>query len=184
MSNTHSSIVWSLKGTNLAHQVAKLDSSSFVSLLNAALHNPYKDIQFLLSSVQSSDCTVDITAEAAWGRDRAGRSLTSTDSVPWVSSVAENSLAPFPLRMRHAKQYTGNRVVLIGDAGHSLHPLAGQGLNLGLLDADELVKNILFSIKTGQDIGTLNNHPTSSYISSLITIYCSRSECLVCFCSE
>ena len=143
-----------------------MDPSSFVSLLNAALHNQYKDIQFLLSSVQNDDSTVDIAAEAAWGRDRAGRSSVSHDVVPWVSSVTENSLAPFPLRMRHAKQYTSNRVVLIGDAGHSIHPLAGQGLNLGLLDADALVKSMLLSIKSGQDIGMCTyTHVYAVYVS-------------------
>ena len=136
-----------------------MDPSSFVSLLNAALHNQYKDIQFLLSSVQNDDSTVDIAAEA-------GRSSVSHDVVPWVSSVTENSLAPFPLRMRHAKQYTSNRVVLIGDAGHSIHPLAGQGLNLGLLDADALVKSMLLSIKSGQDIGMCTyTHVYAVYVS-------------------
>lgn len=46
----------------------------------------------------------------------------------------------FPLQMRHVKQYAGNRWLLLGDAAHTIHPLAGLGLNVGLADVASWLK--------------------------------------------
>ncbi|PJD92463.1 MAG: 2-polyprenyl-6-methoxyphenol hydroxylase [Legionella sp.] len=48
----------------------------------------------------------------------------------------------FPLHMQHAKQYAGARWVLMGDAAHTIHPLAGLGLNLGLADVRIFLQSI------------------------------------------
>jgi len=56
-----------------------------------------------------------------------------------INLVSERQL--FPLIMRHAKNYLLPHVVLIGDAAHSIHPLAGQGVNLGFMDAKCLAEN-------------------------------------------
>lgn len=50
--------------------------------------------------------------------------------------------ASFPLALTHAKQYCRPRFVLIGDAAHAVHPLAGQGVNLGLLDCAALIETL------------------------------------------
>jgi len=47
-----------------------------------------------------------------------------------------------PLAARHTHRYTGERFALIGDAAHQIHPLAGQGINLGLLDAGALAETL------------------------------------------
>lgn len=57
----------------------------------------------------------------------------------------------FSLVMRHAKQYVQDRVALIGDAIHTIHPLAGQGVNLGILDAACLAEVIEQAHKEGKD---------------------------------
>ena len=49
----------------------------------------------------------------------------------------------FPLRARHVREYTQANIALIGDAAHTIHPLAGQGINLGFLDAQALARELL-----------------------------------------
>ena len=63
----------------------------------------------------------------------------------------------FPLTMRYARDFAKHRVALIGDAAHTIHPLAGQGVNLGLLDAVSLGQIIIENIDAGKDIGLYEN---------------------------
>jgi len=55
-----------------------------------------------------------------------------------------------PLRQRHAKRYVAEGLALIGDAAHTIHPLAGQGVNLGFLDAAVLAHVLLHAIDRGE----------------------------------
>lgn len=59
-----------------------------------------------------------------------------------------------PLRQRHAKRYVEPGLALIGDAAHSIHPLAGQGVNLGFLDAAVLAQVLLHAYARGEDIAS------------------------------
>ncbi len=59
----------------------------------------------------------------------------------------------FPLRMRLAERYVAGRCVLIGDAAHAVHPLAGQGLNLGLRDVGNLREQLQRARSRKSDLG-------------------------------
>ena len=58
----------------------------------------------------------------------------------------------FPLRQRHALDYVKESIVLVGDAAHTIHPLAGQGVNLGLLDAKALAEELQRGIQAGRSV--------------------------------
>jgi 2-octaprenylphenol hydroxylase len=61
----------------------------------------------------------------------------------------------FPLRLQHAEEYVRPRLALIGDAAHAIHPLAGQGVNLGFLDAAALAAALDEARERGRDVGGL-----------------------------
>lgn len=61
-----------------------------------------------------------------------------------------------PLRQRHAKQYIQPGLVLVGDAAHTIHPLAGQGVNLGFLDVSALVQTLKEAVSAQQSIGSMS----------------------------
>ena len=62
----------------------------------------------------------------------------------------------FPLGLTLAREFVRNRFALAGDAAHGIHPIAGQGLNLGFKDAAALAETIVEANRLGQDIGSLD----------------------------
>lgn len=65
----------------------------------------------------------------------------------------EEKLQAFPLSLRLARSFVGPRLALIGDAAHVVHPIAGQGLNLGLKDVAALTEVTIDALRLGQDHG-------------------------------
>ncbi len=62
----------------------------------------------------------------------------------------------YPLNLTLARAYAAPRVALIGDAAHGVHPIAGQGLNLGLRDVGALAEIVVEAMRRGEDIGALD----------------------------
>ncbi len=62
--------------------------------------------------------------------------------------------ASYPLGYHHAATYEAERLVLIGDAAHGIHPIAGQGLNMGLRDVAALAEVLVDSARLGLDLGS------------------------------
>ncbi len=62
-----------------------------------------------------------------------------------------------PLRMRYARHFARHRLLLAGDAAHTIHPLAGQGVNLGFLDAASIIETVSELHDAGKDLGDYAN---------------------------
>ncbi len=92
------------------------------------------------------------------------RNLSASDFCTSLTEASESILGSvqatdkrftFPLKHTHAYQYTKKGVVLIGDAAHTIHPLAGQGANLGLADAEALARELQQTILTDESPGDI-----------------------------
>lgn len=143
---TASTLVWSTTPQRAAH-LKSLSPIDFTAMVNAAFRLSPVDISYLhtLSSGQAE--------ELSWRIKHTpfDPHLLPQDCV----SVQDGSIASFPLKMRHASTYISERVALIGDAAHTIHPLAGQGLNQGQGDVESLFATIVYAAEHGMDIGDM-----------------------------
>lgn len=143
------SLVWS---TTPAHAVTlkSLPPPAISALVNAAFRLLPVDLEFILTHPPS-----DVEDEVRWRVGATpGSSTGLPETLPLVTGAREGSIASFPLKMRHADTYTAPRVALLGDAAHTVHPLAGQGLNLGLADSAALSSLIVDGVQRGMDLGS------------------------------
>jgi 2-octaprenyl-6-methoxyphenol hydroxylase len=101
--------------------------------------------------------TVD-AANAAAARKLGPRALAAEIAARIDGTLGDiEVIAPqavWPLGYHHSASYTADRLVLIGDAAHGVHPIAGQGLNMGFRDVAALAQVLIEAARTGQDLGT------------------------------
>lgn len=180
LSPTISSIVWSTR-PSLAAALKAAHPDVLAQMINAAFRLPDVSIRYLHSilleaQAEGTPLTPErANDEIAW-RERS-HSLTpqsplsssdreaavgippvgSEDYPPLVTGIQPGTIASFPIRLSHAESYIGEgagaRTALVGDAAHTIHPLAGQGLNMGLADAQVLAETIHTAVLQGGDVG-------------------------------
>lgn len=125
-------------------------------------------------------CSIVWTAD-----DGRAAELMSLDDARFSAAVTEASesclgeltldgpRAAIPLRLQHARQYVLPGLALIGDAAHAIHPLAGQGVNLGLLDAAELAATLDLALARRRDLAglwTLRHYERARRGDNLLTL--------------
>ena len=161
----YASLVWTTTPMQAARLKA-LSTEDFTAMVNAAFRLSVVDLDYM-STLSSGQ--VD---ELQWRESvSSSASVEARGAIPApIVSVQEGSIASFPLRLRHASSYTTHRTALIGDAGHTIHPLAGQGLNMGLADSQSLASAIEYAVTYGADIGSemncLDNYSSDMWMSN------------------
>lgn len=137
-------LVWSTTPSLAAH-LKSLGAKEFIAMVNAAFRLSPVDLAYMHTQAEGQ------AEEFGW---RSQHTAFDTQRIPQLAiGVQEGSVASFPLKLRHADTYIGERVALVGDAAHTVNPLAGQGLNQGQGDVESLAKTIEFAVTHGQDIG-------------------------------
>ena len=165
LSGRCSTITWTTT-PEYATLLKSLAPNDFVAMVNAAFRLRPVELDYLhtMSTGQAE--------EVAWRLQHTSVQVPPT--VPhYVEAVHNQKAVSFPLRMRHADSYTKHRVALVGDAAHTMHPLAGQGLNAGQGDVASLASCIEQAVAHGLDIGvalSLAPYASDRYLANHILI--------------
>lgn len=170
-----STMVWSTT-PGLGAALKGLAPDALTLMINAGWNLPEADLA--------------VVNDALLAADRAGTPLTRNDIAdllgafegampteaplpPTITGVDPKSVASFPLRLAHADAYTAHRLALVGDAAHTTHPLAGQGLNAGLADARVLAATLADARRVGADVGSITAlapYPRGRYLPNHIML--------------
>lgn len=153
LTEENATIVWS-STPELSDILIKTNPAIFPELVNAALTLDEVSLNFIYEKLRVNPDDMSVLEDIQWRQTRLKiTDLEENYPLP-VVEVIEGSRAKFPLKLSHADTYTAPRVALVGDAAHTVHPLAGQGLNMGQGDVELLVGAIEKGVLRGMDIGS------------------------------
>jgi 2-octaprenyl-6-methoxyphenol hydroxylase len=156
-------------GINIARW--KYDHRAIVSVIRH--ERPHEHIAYEIFYPTGPFALLPMNDDKAGHRSAIVWSVPQEDATGWLSLSDEDfaaeaevamggflgsvqMLAPrssFPLGFHHAAQITARRLALVGDAAHAIHPIAGQGLNLGFRDAAALAEVLVEGARLGLDLG-------------------------------
>jgi len=141
-----SSLVWSTE-SSIAKSLMSMDGEAFVDSLNKALWDDSGESTLARNVLKTAG---DILTNVVPSHVGYMNQLP-----PSIQKIQEGSRAAFPLSFGHSVNYVDQRVALIGDAAHKVHPLAGQGVNLGFGDVECLVDEVSKSLSNGEQLGSI-----------------------------
>merc|ERR1719291_810072 len=121
--------------------MVEMDQEKFIVKLNKALVGKEEENSIVNSVAEGFDLILNSFLP----------SKQQEESPPVVTGVFNR--AAFPLGFGHSTRYIGPRTVLVGDAAHRVHPLAGQGVNLGFGDVASLASVVEDSLREGGRLG-------------------------------
>ncbi|SSD58777.1 related to Ubiquinone biosynthesis monooxygenase COQ6 [Saccharomycodes ludwigii] len=162
-------LVWSTT-PELSKLLVSLPSNVFSKLVNAAFILEDGDMQYYYRKlsdaavdkrifdeiIEDIDYRIEVKSQQLINKNNSDMYYVDENYPPPIKDTLEKSRARFPMKMFHADTYVAPRVCLVGDAAHATHPLAGQGLNMGLGDSKSLVSVLEKASSRGLDIGSVD----------------------------
>lgn len=142
LTDSLSSLVWS---TSIEHakELLKMDPENFIDALNEAYFKTYSNNSVVDNLMKTFESVLKLKKNKI------------QQLPPRVLKLQEGSRAAFPLGFGHASSYVCGGAALIGDAAHRVHPLAGQGVNLGFGDVLTLTDVLSEALYNGSSIDDL-----------------------------
>ncbi|KAF8788523.1 Ubiquinone biosynthesis monooxygenase COQ6 like protein [Argiope bruennichi] len=139
------SLVWTVS-LPMCEKLLKMPEDQFVDSLNSSLWDQERKNSIIESAISNLKNVISALTPGY----ESVRQLP-----PSILSVEPKSRAAFPLGLGHSTEYVAPRVALVGDSAHRVHPLAGQGVNLGFGDVKCLTECLEKSVYNGDSIGSL-----------------------------